>query len=98
MKKKCECCGQLYEPETGFYYGAMYVSYGLGVAAMVVPAMLLYLLFDLGFGALLTFVISVYILGFPLFFRYSRNIWLNIFVRYDAELRSKLENKTAAHS
>jgi hypothetical protein len=29
MKKSCEVCGQAYEPETGFYYGAMYVSYGL---------------------------------------------------------------------
>lgn len=98
MKKKCDCCGQSYEPETGFYYGAMYVSYALGVAVMVVPAMLLYLLFDLGFGALLAFVITVYIFGFPLFFRFARNIWFNIFVHYDPELRRKLENKTALPS
>jgi len=98
MKKKCDCCGQAYEPETGFYYGAMYVSYALGVAVMVVPAMLLYLLFDLGFAALLTFVVSVYIFGFPLFFRFARNIWFNIFVHYDPELRRKLENKSALPS
>ncbi len=98
MKKKCDCCGQSYEPETGFYYGAMYVSYALGVAVMVVPAMLLYLLFDLGFAALLTFVVSVYIFGFPLFFRFARNIWFNIFVHYDPELRRKLENKSALPS
>lgn len=94
MKKKCGCCGQSFEPETGFYYGAMYVSYGLGVAVMVVPAMLMYLIFDLGFGALLTFVITTYIVGFPLFFRYSRNIWLNIFVRFDPELHKKLADKS----
>ena len=98
MKKKCDCCGQSYEPETGFYYGAMYVSYGLGVAVMVVPAMLMYLIFDLGFGPLLTFVITTYIVGFPLFFRYSRNIWLNLFVGFDRELHRKLSDKTALHS
>ena len=31
MHKKCPECGQDFELETGFYYGAMYVSYGLTV-------------------------------------------------------------------
>lgn len=90
MKKCCDKCGQAYEPETGFYYGAMYVSYGLGIAFMFVPAYILYLLFNLSFGWLLTFVLSTYVLSFPLVFRWSRNIWLNIFVKYDAELHDKL--------
>lgn len=90
MKKCCDKCGQAYEPETGFYYGAMYVSYGLGVAFMVGPAMLLYGVFDVGFGWLLAFVLSMYFFLFPLFFRWSRNIWLNIFVKYDEELHDKL--------
>jgi hypothetical protein len=93
MKKHCDKCNQRYEPETGFYYGAMYVSYGLGVAFMVVPSLLMYWLFDLGFAALLTFILSVYILAFPLFFRWSRNIWLNIFVKYNPEMRKELEVK-----
>ena len=90
MKKCCDKCGQAYEPETGFYYGAMYVSYGLGIALMFVPAYILYLLFDISFGWLLAFVLAVYVLTFPLVFRWSRNIWLNIFVKYDAELHDKL--------
>lgn len=90
MKKCCEKCGQAYEPETGFYYGAMYVSYGLGIAFMFVPAYLLYVLFGLSFGWLMTFVLTVYVLAFPLFFRLSRNIWLNIFVKFDAEMHDKL--------
>lgn len=90
MKKCCDKCGQAYEPETGFYYGAMYVSYALGIAFMFVPAYILYLLFNLSFGWLLTFVLATYVLSFPLVFRLSRNIWLNIFVKYDPELREKL--------
>ena len=95
MKKHCDKCGQPYEPETGFYYGAMYVSYGLGVLFMVVPAMLLYFVLDAGVITLFSFVIGMYILGFPLFFRLSRNIWLNIFVHYDPELHDELTGKTA---
>ena len=94
MKKCCDKCGQAYEPETGFYYGAMYVSYGLGIAFMFVPAYILYLLFNLSFGWLLTFVLATYVLSFPLVFRWSRNIWLNIFVKYDAELHDKLVAKS----
>lgn len=93
MKKCCDKCGQAYEPETGFYYGAMYVSYGLGIAFMFVPAYILYLLFNLSFGWLLTFVLATYVLSFPLVFRWSRNIWLNIFVKFDPELHSKLVAK-----
>lgn len=93
MKKKCEKCGQAYEPETGFYYGAMYVSYALSVGAMFIPGYLLYLLFDVSFVVLLGFVLAVYILAFPLFFRLARNIWLNIFVKYDRTLRHELEQK-----
>lgn len=96
MKKCCDKCGQAYEPETGFYYGAMYVSYGLGIAFMFVPAYLLYLLFDLSFVSLMVFVLSVYVFAFPLLFRWSRNIWLNIFVKYDAELHDQLQAKQAA--
>lgn len=95
MKKSCEKCGQAYEPETGFYYGAMYVSYALGVAVMVVPSLLMYLLFNLSFGVLLAFILSIYVVAFPLFFRWSRNIWLNIFVKYNKQLRKELELKGA---
>lgn len=91
MKKHCDKCGQTYEPETGFYYGAMYVSYGLGVGCLTVPSLLLYYLFNVSFEVLLTFILSMYVLCFPLFFRGARNIWLNIFVKYDPELRREIE-------
>lgn len=94
MKKCCDKCNQAFEPEPGFYYGAMYVSYGLGIAFMVAPAMLMYGMFQISFGWLLTFVLTMYIIAFPLFFRWSRNIWLNIFVKYDVDVHDKLAQKT----
>lgn len=99
MKIRCEYCGQAYEPETGFYYGAMYVSYGLSIVAMFVPAYTLYYLFDLGFGALLGIVIGIYIGFFPVFFRISRNIWLSMFVKFDPEAKAKsLEKRSQLKS
>jgi hypothetical protein len=93
MKVQCEYCGQSYEPETGFYYGAMYVSYGLSIIAMFIPAYSLYFLFDIGFGAMLAIVLGIYVGFFPVFFRLSRNIWLNIFVKFDPEAKAKALQK-----
>lgn len=93
MKKECEKCGQKYEPETGFYYGAMYVSYFLSIFFMFIPAGILYLAFDLSLEFLIGVVIGIYIFAYPLLFRWSRNIWLNIFVKFDSELKEKLLNK-----
>jgi hypothetical protein len=95
MRKSCSCCNQAYEPETGFYYGAMYVSYGVSIILMFIPAAVLYFGFDASFPVLLSTVLGIYILSFPLVFRWSRNIWLNIFVRFDPELSQKLRNQTA---
>jgi hypothetical protein len=95
MKVVCECCGQKFEPETGFYYGAMYVSYGLSIAAMFIPAAILLFGFGASFGLLLGLVLAIYVLCFPLFFRLSRNIWLNMFVRFDPELHERLKSQRA---
>lgn len=85
MRTSCECCGQVYEPETGFYYGAMYVSYAVSIILIFIPAAILYFGFNADFPVLLATVLGIYILSFPLVFRWSRNIWLNIFVRFDPE-------------
>lgn len=96
MHKTCSCCGQKFEPETGFYYGAMYVSYGVSIILMFIPAGLLYLFFNAGFAVLLSTIVVIYATMFPLIFRWSRNIWLSIFVHYDADLRKKLLQEQAA--
>jgi uncharacterized protein (DUF983 family) len=35
MHENCTHCGQRYKIEPSFFYGAMYVSYGLGVAVSI---------------------------------------------------------------
>ncbi len=82
MYKKCPVCGEDYERETGFYYGAMYVSYGLtvgfGIAVYVVMVALM------GFTEM-NFIIIFAILQLllmPVFYRTARLVWINTFVKY----------------
>jgi len=85
MHKECPCCGQSYEPENWFYYGAMYVSYGFTIL-LVMPVMLaLHFFFELHMLLIFAAIIVEVMLLYPLILRWSRNIWLNIFVKYDEE-------------
>lgn len=80
MTNKCSCCGQNHEPEPGFYYGAMYVSYAITTGlTLTMLAVLTFLLEEI---TLLWFVSSIAIVlpfSFPFVFRMSRSIWINMF-------------------
>ena len=83
MPENCTCCGEKFTPEPGFYFGAMYISYGLTVA-MAVTIMVSTSVFDLDLSiweqiGMIAFSIFATI---PLLFRVSRAIWINIFVKY----------------
>ncbi|MBP6756719.1 MAG: DUF983 domain-containing protein, partial [Bacteroidia bacterium] len=80
---KCEHCGESFVKEVGFYYGAMYVSYGLNVALGVGLFILTVLLLNFSLIAfLITYAVLVLVL-FPWMMRKSRLVYINIFVRFD---------------
>lgn len=81
----CKCCGQTFIPEPGFYYGAMYVSYGLGVGIFAINFVLFALLFPLPAWLFITVNTIVLLMFWPLFFRLARTIYLSLFVKYDPE-------------
>jgi uncharacterized protein (DUF983 family) len=88
MPERCPNCGQFYEPETGFYWGAMYISYGLAVGVVLVAGLLTYFLgHDPPVWVYVTVVAASMILLTPLLFRYARALMLYAFggVRYDPE-------------
>lgn len=88
MPDKCEVCGQSYQPEPGFYYGAMYVSYGLGVAQFVAIWVATSVLFpNMNVWVLISLVVGGQLLVFPPMFRLSRRIWINLFVKYKGNLK-----------
>ncbi|MGB7395379.1 MAG: DUF983 domain-containing protein [Pricia sp.] len=91
MHDRCSHCGLKYKMEPSFFYGAMYVSYGLGVAFSVAAFVVAFLI--IGTELLTSFIaIMVTLIVFmPVIIRLSRNIWINLFVKYDpkaAEINS----------
>lgn len=83
MNERCEVCGQSFDPEPGFYFGAMFVSYGVNTALFVGVWVLLTLLVDdYSLSTLLLLLGLTVIVFLPLTFRLSRSIWIAIFVPF----------------
>ncbi len=83
MHDTCSHCHTQYKIEPSFFYGAMYVSYGVTVAIGVAVFVVLNLI--LQFNVLETFIgIVVVILALmPVTARISRNIYINLFIHFD---------------
>jgi uncharacterized protein (DUF983 family) len=81
--KSCSNCSLVYEMELGFWYGAMYVSYAIGVAIMLLFWGLTVSFFPL-IDVLYEMLIVVLAISFlsPLNYHFSRLIWINIFISY----------------
>lgn len=79
MNIRCKHCNFKFERETGFFFGAMFVSYGLGAAEMITCLVLFWYLIDL--SPLIVFsIIAITAVLFSTFnFRLSRAIWTYIF-------------------
>lgn len=86
MPDKCSHCGQSTEPEPGFYYGAMFMSYivtgflYLGIIALLIMG--LGLSVNKAFVLLLLFVAVTYI---PTA-RLARSVWLHMMVKFDKNI------------
>lgn len=89
MHEKCSHCNLKYKIEPSFFYGAMYVSYGLGIAFSVAAFIISYLFFNSSLKTAFIVIIVTLILFMPITMRLSRNIWINIFVHYDKNWNSK---------
>ena len=72
----CPKCNFSFEPETGFFYGAMYFSYALIVGLIITCSILFYVtgFFDYAIVGIPTTIIVMV----PLIFRYSRMMMLYI--------------------
>lgn len=89
----CSNCGLKYEKEPGFYYGAMYVAYALGVALFVTIWASSNLFFeDLPVGVQIAAVIISSIGLAPYLYALSKIIWANLFISYDRTAISKGKN------
>lgn len=83
MHKRCEVCGQKFEPETGFYYGAMFISYlFIALVSFIVVGISIFILgiqVELSFLILLAILAIIYIWNL----RFTRSLWIHLVVKYD---------------
>ena len=83
MQENCSHCGLKYQIEPSFFYGAMYVSYGLNVAVGIAAFIVSFVFFGASIEqSFLTIVITLIVL-FPFVLRLSRNLYINMFISYD---------------
>jgi len=83
MHDHCLSCGYKFEIEPGFFFGAMYVSYGLAVAEALITYALSRPFFNENFDLRIFPIIAVVIILFSFFnIRLSRMIWIYLFKNY----------------
>jgi len=93
MPESCPVCGRSFFPEPGFYWGAMYMSYGLTVFSSIFNVLLIGLIFGFEIEPLIIGNTVLLILLFPLFFRYARVLWLQLNTPFSREAFREAEEK-----
>ncbi len=83
MHERCHHCNTKYKIEPSFFYGAMYVSYGVGIAFGVAAFIVSFLFFGSGLMASFITISVTLILLMPVIMRLYRNIWINVFMDYN---------------
>ncbi len=83
MHEKCHNCSQPFEPEPGFYTGAMYISYAIQVAIIIPVIITMKLLdFDGSLGWYIGWIAGLVIVLIPITYRLSRSIWAHMFIPF----------------
>lgn len=85
MNDNCSHCGLKYQIEPSFFYGAMYVSYGLNVAVGIAAFIVSFVFFKATIGESFVAIVITLIVLFPFVLRLSRNLYINMFVSYDSK-------------
>ena len=82
MHDQCPECNVSFEREPGFFYGAMYFSYGIG---LVLATPLCIFLFLKGVSEPFIFLAAIGLLAIvsTMVFRYSRVAWMHFDQRFD---------------
>ena len=76
MNRQCPVCEQTFEPEPGFYFGAMFISYGMLVIMSILTWLILFFVFHPVFGVYVVVILILNVLLLPFIFRYSRTLYL----------------------
>ena len=89
MHERCGHCQTKYKIEPSFFYGAMYVSYAVGIAFAVAAFVITKVFLDSSLMSSFYAIIGTLVVFMPFIMRVSRNIWINMFVHYDKNWKEK---------
>lgn len=87
MNTKCSNCGFNFEPEPGFYFGALMISYGISSWMLLIPTLLLVFYFEWSVNQAMVFTIFLASLTYFKIMRGSRSLYLHLMTRYDKETK-----------
>jgi len=94
VNESCSVCQLNFKIETGFFYGSMYVSYGLGVALSITVYIFLSLLGMVDKPLNIFFIICGTLIALmPYINALSKVIWAGLFLKYDPNSLKKTSNK-----
>ncbi len=85
LHDNCPKCNLKYMMEPSFFFGAMYINYGIAVALFVAIFIIAKVLIGLSILKSFILIIILSLLLTPINLRLSRIIWINIFVSYDKD-------------
>jgi len=91
MPKRCNKCNQNYEPEPGFYYGAMFISYTISGFFCLGTLGLLILGFDFSIGGAFAILLLILAILFVWFYRISRSLWIHTIIRFNEQIAKETE-------
>jgi uncharacterized protein (DUF983 family) len=83
MNPVCPVCELRFLREAGYFLGAMYVSYGLGVLTILPVAVFLAVVLVWPLGPVMLIAVLQTLLSIPLFLRFSRVLWLHVDFAFD---------------
>ncbi|OYQ36890.1 DUF983 domain-containing protein [Flavobacterium cyanobacteriorum] len=86
MHDTCSHCGLRYKIEPSFFFGAMYVSYGVGIAFAFAAFVISFFLLNSSLITAFIAIVVTLVAFMPVIMRLSRNIWINFFISYDSKL------------
>ncbi|MGH2632545.1 MAG: DUF983 domain-containing protein, partial [Tepidiformaceae bacterium] len=72
----CKVCGLEFERENGYFTGAMYISYFLGIITTA-PVWLTLLLKGESLAVIMAVTVAQVVVSMPIFYHYSRVLWLH---------------------
>ena len=83
MNDRCSNCGTKYKMEPSLFFGAMYVSYAVGIAFATAAFVISHFLLNLSLLPTFIIIVATLVVFLPVIVRWSRNIWVNFFFSYD---------------